>query len=221
MEKFLWYFEQGGILMYPLAAISILSLAVIVERAIRLRRSTLIDFELVEAIQKSIEAGRLSEAAATCEGSSSLAAKVLGAAAKEAANTEADLETSLQESGQRELQVLWNNLAVLSTIARVAPLMGLLGTVFGMIGAFEVLSEAGVGKEEMASNIRIALITTATGLIIAIPTVVADAYFRSRIRKIVALFEEIFIDVIKSSKLAKAGAVDGEGESEGDAGGDS
>jgi len=74
--------------------------------------------------------------------------------------------------------------------------------VFGMIGAFEVLSEAGVGKEAMAHQIRIALITTATGLIIAIPTVVADAYYRSKIRRIIALFEEVFIDMVKSSKIA-------------------
>ena len=211
MGQLVEYFQQGGLLMYPLAAISILSLAVIVERAIRLRRGRLIDFALVEAVQRSIEAGGLDEAVSACEGNPSLVGKVLGAAVKETANTEADIETALTESGQRELQVLWNNLAVLGTVARVAPLMGLLGTVFGMIGAFEVLSEAGVGKEVMAANIRIALITTATGLIIAIPTLIADAYFRSRIRKIVALFEEMFIDVIKSSKMASAGGGPAEG----------
>ena len=104
----------------------------------------------------------------------------------------------------RNPQVLWNNLSVLGTIARVAPLLGLLGTVFGMIGAFEVLSEAVVGKEQMAAEIRVALITTATGLIIAIPTLIAEAYFRSRIRRIIAHFEEIFIDVIKSAKIGLA-----------------
>jgi biopolymer transport protein ExbB len=207
MDKFLWYFQEGGILMYPLAAISILSLAVIVERAIRLRRSRLFDMLLVEDVQKSIEAGQFSEASSKCEGRTTLAAKVLGAAIKEKVSTDVDMETALQESGQRELQVLGNNLSILSTIARVAPLLGLLGTVIGMIGAFEVLSEAGVGKEEMARNIRIALITTATGLIIAIPTVIADAYFRAKIRKIIALFEDIFIDMIKSAKIAVSGGV--------------
>lgn len=202
MDRFFWYFQEGGLLMYPLALISILSLAVIVERAIRLRRSRLIELPLVEAVQGHVEKGRFEEAAAASAGKKILVARVLHAAIKEFTSTEADMETALQESGQRELQVLWNNLAVLSTIARVAPLMGLLGTVFGMIGAFEVLSEASAGKEEMAHHIRIALITTATGLIIAIPTVIADAYFRSAIRKILALFEEIFIDFAKSAKMA-------------------
>ena len=188
--------------MYPLAAISILSLAVIVERALRLRKSRLLDIPLVESVQSCIERGDFQEAQAVCKGNQSLVSKVLGAAVKEQVTTKADMETALKESGQRELQVLGNNLAILSTIARVAPLIGLLGTVIGMIGAFEVLSIEGVGKEEMAKNIRIALITTATGLIIAIPTVVADAFFRSRIRKIVALFEDIFIDVVKSAKIA-------------------
>jgi len=204
MDKFLWYFEQGGILMYPLALVSILALAVIVERAIRLRWNKLFDPMLIEAVQKHIESKNYGEAEKSCAENKSLAARVLGSAVKEVTNTETNMETALEESGQRELQVLNNNLSVLSTVSRVAPLMGLLGTVFGMIGAFDVLSEQGVGKEQMAYNIRVALITTATGLIIAIPTVIADAYFRSRIRKIVAHFEEIFIDIVKSSKITQS-----------------
>ena len=212
MEKFLWYFTEGGLLMYPLAVLSIISLAVIVERALRLRKSKLLDVPLVESVQTSIEKGNFQKAQTICEGNQSLVAKVLGAAVKEKITTKADMETALAESGQRELQVLGNNLAILSTIARVAPLIGLLGTVIGMIGAFEVLSEAGVGKEEMAKQIRIALITTATGLIIAIPTVIGDAFFRGRIRKIVALFEDIFIDVVKSAKMAAGVFTDIKGE---------
>ncbi|MBN1809218.1 MAG: MotA/TolQ/ExbB proton channel family protein [Planctomycetes bacterium] len=202
MSAFFKYFAQGGILMYPLALVSILALAVIVERAIRLRWGRLFDPVLTEAVQTHLESGELDKASERCSSGSALVARVLGAAVKEYSSTDADMETALQESGQRELQVLYSNLSVLSTVSRVAPLMGLLGTVIGMIGAFEVLSKAGVGKEDMAGQIRIALITTATGLIIAIPTVIADAYFRSRIRKIVAHFEEIFIDVVKSSKIA-------------------
>ena len=204
MSGFFWYFDQGGLLMYPLALISILSLAVIVERAIRLRRKRLIDLDLVEAVQGHFEKAEYEQAGSKATENTTLLGRVLNSATKEFVNTEADVETAFQECGQRELQVLWNNLSVLGTIARVAPLLGLLGTVFGMIGAFEVLSEAVVGKEQMAAEIRVALITTATGLIIAIPTLIAEAYFRSRIRRIIAHFEEIFIDVIKSAKIGLA-----------------
>lgn len=206
MGGFFWYFEQGGILMYPLALISILSLAVIVERAIRLRSKRLIDLDLVETVQGHLEKAEYEQAGSKSGENSTLLGRVLSSAIKEFVNTDVDVETAFQECGQRELQVLWNNLSVLGTIARVAPLLGLLGTVFGMIGAFDVLSEAGVGKEQMAAEIRVALITTATGLIIAIPTLIAEAYFRSRIRRIIAHFEEIFIDVIKSAKIGLAAA---------------
>lgn len=201
MEKFLWYFEKGGILMYPIALASIISLAVIVERFIRLQRKKLISFPLVETVQSNLESGKMEEAMQSCSGKEPLVASVLESALKEYSTTETDIETAFQESGQRGLQVLWNNLAVLSTVARIAPLMGLLGTVCGMIGAFEVLSVAGVGKEEMADQIRIALITTASGLIVAIPTVVAEAFFRSKIRKVLALFDDIFINVMKSVRI--------------------
>ena len=202
MERFLWYFQEGGILMYPLALLSIVALAVIVERAMRLRQNRLIDGALVEKVQEHIENNKLAEASVACKDNRTLLARVLDAAMKEFINTQTDMETSLKESAERELQVLWNNLGLLNTVARVAPLLGLLGTVFGMIGAFAVLSEAGVGKEEMAHQIRVALITTAAGLVIAIPVVLSEAYFRGRIRKIVAMYEAIFIDIVKSVKLA-------------------
>ncbi len=201
MSKLLWAFEQGGIIMYPLVLISVLSLAVMVERAIRLQKHRMFSTTLIEAVQNHLEAGRMSEAMAACKGKAILVARVFEAALNEFVHTKADIETSFQECGQRELTVLSNNLAVLRTVSRIAPLMGLLGTVMGMIGAFEVLSEAGVGKEEMAGQIRVALITTATGLIIAIPTVIADAFYRARIRKITAQFESVFIDVIKSVRI--------------------
>ena len=95
-----------------------------------------------------------------------------------------------------------------------APLLGLLGTVIGMIAGFGTLEIAGVGKEELAKAIRMALITTASGLAIAIPTIIASTYFRSRIRRITAEFEEIFIDLIKTVKAANDDAGGSESASE-------
>jgi biopolymer transport protein ExbB len=105
-------------------------------------------------------------------------------------------------------------MAILSLIARIAPLLGLLGTVLGMIFGFEAISaEESAGKQELASAIGVALVTTATGLIIAIPTLVSLTFLRSRIRRIQAEFEEIFIDVIKSVKRADAATSDAATES--------
>lgn len=203
MSSFLEYFNQGGFIMYPLALLSIIALAVIVERLIRLKPQEMFSEALIETVQRHLEAGNTEEAISACSGQRVLIGGVLKSALNEFVNTRADIETAIQECAQRELAVLWNNLAILRTTYRIAPLMGLLGTVTGMIGAFNSLSAASVGKEQMAADIKVALITTATGLIIAIPTVVADAYFRARIRKIMAQFESIFIDIIKSVRIGE------------------
>ncbi|MDP7249199.1 MAG: MotA/TolQ/ExbB proton channel family protein [Planctomycetota bacterium] len=202
MQQLLNYYELGGPLMHPLLLCSLISVAVIIERALRLRRSSLIDAGVVEDIQAHIEEGKAEMAVARHHTSPSLAGRVLSRGLEEYLNTSADIETSLVESGERGLQVLNNNMSVLSLIARIAPLIGLLGTVIGMILGFDALEEAGVGKEELASAIKVALLTTATGLIVAIPTIIASTYFRSKIRRIQAEFEEIFIDVIKTVKAA-------------------
>jgi biopolymer transport protein ExbB len=200
MTQLIDYFVAGGILMWPLLLCSLVAIAVIIERAWRLRRSQLIDPNVVEDIQDLIEKGNLEQAYLKHRTSPSLVGRVLSKGLEEYANTATDIETSLTEAGDRGLQVLSNNLGVLTLVAKVAPLLGLLGTVQGMILGFEKLQKAGVGKESLAGEISIALITTAAGLIIAIPTIVAGAYFRSRIRQLVAEFEEIFIDVIRTVK---------------------
>ena len=202
MSDVIQLFQDGGPLMWVLLACSLIAVAVIVERAVRLRRGTLIDTKVVEDIQTHVEQGKIDMAIARHHGSPSLVGRILSKGLDEYTNTSADIETSLVEAGERGLQVLNNNLSVLGLIARVAPLLGLLGTVIGMIAGFGTLEIAGVGKEELAKAIRMALITTASGLAIAIPTIIASTYFRSRIRRITAEFEEIFIDLIKTVKAA-------------------
>jgi biopolymer transport protein ExbB len=206
MQQLLTYYELGGPLMHPLLLCSLISVAVIIERALRLRRGSLIDPAVVEDIQAHIEQGKAELAVAKHHNSPSLAGRILSRAIEEFLNTSADIETSLVESGERGLQVLNNNMSVLTLIARIAPLIGLLGTVIGMILGFEALEDAGVGKEELASAIKVALLTTATGLIVAIPTIIGSTFFRSKIRRLQAEFEEIFIDVIKTVKVASINA---------------
>ncbi len=211
MSDVIQLFQDGGPLRWILLACSLIAVAVIVERAVRLRRGTLIDTKVVEDIQTHVEQGKIDMAIARHHGSPSLVGRILSKGLDEYTNTSADIETSLVEAGERGLQVLNNNLSVLGLIARVAPLLGLLGTVIGMIAGFGTLEIAGVGKEELAKAIRMALITTASGLAIAIPTIIASTYFRSRIRRITAEFEEIFIDLIKTVKAANGD--DGSSES--------
>jgi len=203
MSQLIYYFREGGIFMWPLLACSILAVAVIIERAVRLRRSVLINPADVEDIQSKIEKGKMELAIVTHANSPSLVGRILSRGLNEYENTSADIETALTEAGNRGLRVLQNNLAVLATVAKVATLLGLIGTVQGMIIGFEELEKAGVGKENLAHAIRVALITTFAGLLIAIPTITANAYFHSRIRNLLAEFEEIFIDIIKTVNRAR------------------
>ncbi|MDA1017940.1 MAG: MotA/TolQ/ExbB proton channel family protein [Planctomycetota bacterium] len=204
MTDVIQLFHDGGPLMWPLLICSLVALAVIIERGARLRRGALIDARVVEDIQAHIEQGKAEMAVARHHSSPSLVGRILSKALDEYLNTSADIETSLVESGERGLQALNNNLSVLNVVTRVAPLLGLLGTVLGMIAGFSALELAGVGKEVLAKSIRMALITTATGLAIAIPAIIASTYFRSRVRRLTAEFEEVFIDVIKTVKAANA-----------------
>lgn len=214
MNQLIYYFREGGIFMWPLLLCSIIGVAVIIERAIRLRRAAVIDPGVVDDFQNKIEEGKVEQAIAIHEKCSSLVGRVLSKALNEYTSTAADIETSLTEAGTRGLQVLWKNLSVLTTVAKVSTLLGLLGTVQGMIMGFEELEKAGVGKEALAHAIRVALITTFAGLLIAIPMIIASAYFQSRIRRLVAEVEEVFIDIIKTVKrvhLAKTAAANGPG----------
>lgn len=214
MQQIVYYFSEGGVLMWPLLLCSLVVVAVVLERAFRLRRSRLIDPAIVEEVQGAVEKGRVGEAIARHRDSPVLVGRILSKGLEEYEATSADIETSLFEAGNRGLQVLNNNLGLLSLVARVAPLIGLLGTVLGMIMGFEVLEKAGVRKESLAHAIRVALITTATGLAIAIPTIIALAYFRSRIRALQAEFEEILIDVISTVKQAGTPRLSGGGPRE-------
>lgn len=204
MTQLLYYFHEGGIIMWPLLACSLLSVAVIIERAVRLRRSGLIDPAVVDDIQRHIEQGKIDVAIKRHLPCPVLIGRILSEGLDDFTSTSADIETSLTEAGERGLHGLHNNLPVLTMISKIAPLLGLLGTVAGMIMGFEELERVGVGKENLAHAIRVALVATAAGLTIAIPTVVAQTYFRGAIRRLTAEFEEILNDIIKTVKASAA-----------------
>ncbi len=204
MNSLINYFINGGPLMWPILLCSVISWAIIVERAIRLSRRRLIDEDLVHAVRASLGKGDLDGAQATAKKNPVLVAAIIHKGIEEYRYTEADMETSLQGAAERELQYLWNNMGALNTIARVATLMGLLGTVVGMVIGFEELSGAeGVSKEKLAAAIGVALTTTVGGLCVAIPAIIGESALKAKIRHLMIDFEEILIEVIKASKIGK------------------
>ncbi|HVO93794.1 MAG TPA: MotA/TolQ/ExbB proton channel family protein [Terriglobales bacterium] len=167
---------KGGPVMAPLLVCSIIALAVVIERFLFWRRIGVRDtveqmFALVEKgeLTRAVEVGRAAESPLTRVLLSGLAHKNPSAA------------KALEVAAQKEIPVLKKRLTILDTIITLAPLLGLLGTVTGMIGSFDIMSQAGLGQPHaVTGGVAEALIATATGLLIAILTLVPYNYFTSR-----------------------------------------
>lgn len=187
--------------MWVLLLASIISWAIVLERAIRLRRRRLIDDTLVHDVRVALARGDLEAAESIANRKPVLVGLVLAKAIDEYRFTEADLETAFQGAAERQLRVLWNNMGALNTVARVATMLGLLGTVIGMVLGFEELTKAGVAKEKLAEAIGIALITTVGGLCVAIPSIICESWLKSKIRFILTEFEEILLEAVKAARI--------------------
>ncbi|GAB6062665.1 MotA/TolQ/ExbB proton channel family protein [Deferrisoma palaeochoriense] len=195
------YLMKGGILMIPIAACSVIGLAVFLERAWMLRAGRNIPRDLLRRVEDLYRRGQVEEALAVCRRSRSPLARILAAALKNAGLEREVVKEAVQEVGRREAAHLERYVGVLGTVANVAPLLGLLGTVSGMIKAFTVISVEGVGNPaSLAGGISEALITTAAGLTVAIPAFVAYRYFLGKVDRIVLELEQHaihFVDLVK------------------------
>lgn len=201
MNSLISYFISGGNIMWVLLLCSILSWAIVIERAIRLSRRRLIDDGVVHEVRAALGRGDLKGAEEAAKASPVLVGLVLHKGIDEYRYTEADIETAFQGAAERQLQVLWNNMGALNTIARVATMLGLLGTVVGMVLGFEELTKAGVAKEKLAEAIGVALITTVGGLCVAIPSIICESWLKAKIRRLLTEFEEILLEVVKAARI--------------------
>ena len=175
---------QGGWLMIPLGVCSLIVLALSLERMIALRRGRVIPRPFVRRFTECVEDGQLSydEATELCEEFDCPVAEVFRAAVRRWGRPMFEIEQAVMDAGDRVGDGLKRFLRVFHAISNVAPLLGLLGTVLGMIEAFETISgQESLGRPEMlASGISVALMTTAGGLSVAIPAYLAYMYFSSK-----------------------------------------
>jgi biopolymer transport protein ExbB len=162
-------------------ATSIIMVTFIIQLFLTLRNDELAPPALVESLKATIEAGNYQEAWEICRANKAYIAKVLGGALERVGRGKDAVETALVEHGIREGQELKTKNSYLSVIGVVAPMIGLLGTVIGMMGAFAVLGQAGVSDPRLlATRIGEVLMATASGLFIAIPAFIFYYYFRNR-----------------------------------------
>jgi biopolymer transport protein ExbB len=177
---------QGGLVMIPLLASSVVALTVVVERCFFWRRRRLRRGE--RDILALVEEGELPQAMQAASTSQHPVARVLGAgiAAKHLSPG-----VAMQVAAQAELSQARRYLPILDTIITLAPLLGLLGTITGMISAFGIVSAAGLGQPQaITGGIAEALIATATGLLIAIMTLIPYNYLRSKAERLTDVLEE-------------------------------
>jgi biopolymer transport protein ExbB len=178
------YFIRGGQWMWPILICSVLALAVIIYKLWEFWRLRGQVDELISKTDELASAGRYEEAVASLQENQSPAAAILREALAHRGQERTAVREAMDNAGQAQLGTLESGLASLSTIASIAPLLGFLGTVTGMIEAFSRIQEVGLGDPKaVAAGISKALITTASGLIVAIPTFAAYNYFVTRVKR--------------------------------------
>lgn len=194
---FVDYFQKGGRFMWPLLLASIVGLAAIIERAITLRRASTDTRKFIGHIVQDLRANGIASAIQTCQSTRGPIAAIIHSGLTKADQGPEAVEKAIEAAGGIEVSFLQRGLIVIASVANVAPLLGFLGTVSGMIGAFEAIAAADqVSAKLVASGISEALITTQSGLAIAIPMQVAYNYYVSRIDRFIVEMEESSMDLI-------------------------
>ncbi len=189
---------KGGIVMVPLLFCSLLALGIIIERLVwGPNRKRVLPESFLREVDELIRANRFEELVGICRAKSSPLARLIHTALRMANRPRAEIIEGLEMVGRREARELQKYNGILGTIAAVSPLLGLLGTVFGMIKTFAVIRGSGVGDPQaMSGGIAEALITTAAGLVIAVPSLVFYRYFLHRSKGLVMEMEEVSMGVV-------------------------
>ncbi len=190
--------SRGGVVMYPIILCSIIALGVFLDRLWVLRRKKIIPGEFIRNVEEQVKNQKISEAIFLCQGDDSSIAKIFLAGLKNAGRGMWLVKEAIEEMGGREGVILEKHVGILSTIANLTPLLGLLGTVSGMIKTFNVISLQGVGNPALlAGGISEALITTATGLCVAIPTLVCYRILKDKAEALIFEMEENSLKIIE------------------------
>lgn len=191
------YWVRGGLFMYPIGLCSLAALATVIERLIALRKARSNAKRFMGQVLDQLRQGGVAAAREVCRDTQGpLAAVIQSGLAKAEQGPEA-VEKAIEAAGGVEIAFLQRGLMVLSTVANIAPLLGFLGTVSGMINAFEAIAAAEqVSPKIVAGGISEALITTLAGLVVAIPAQLFHNYFLSRVDRFIGEMEESSIELI-------------------------
>ena len=191
-------FQKGGFLMYPIFFCSLLAIAIFFERMFYLKSIKTSTRKFSNRISDLIRKGNINFAITACRKNYSPISQIILAALLKYGSSREEIKEAIEDTANKEITVLEKNLPILATVGNIAPLLGLLGTVFGMIKGFQVISALGVGNPEaLAGAISEALLTTAFGLSVAIPTIVAYNYLIHRVDRQIKEMESISVEILE------------------------
>ena len=194
--------DTGGWLMYVLGAMSVAGVALVIYFLVVLRREQILPVRFMENVRALIREGRVVEASHACRTDTSAMASILGAALEYVVRSNKPdaglLREIVEGEGGRQATIIQNQTQYLLDIAVIAPMVGLLGTVMGMLTAFNTvaLDLAKAKPMLLAQGVSQALITTVAGLLVAIPAMMAYAYFRGRTARLISDLEKNSADLL-------------------------
>jgi len=192
------FLQKGGYLMIPIAICSVLSLAVIIEKLINLRSKKIIVPEVKSVINSLTSEDDINLALSVCDQHKGVLSNLMKMVLQHKGTSYLAVRDELSDNGRQEVRILEKGLVILETIAAVTPILGLLGTVVGMIKVFNVISVQGVGKASaLSGGISEALITTAAGLTVGIPALIFYNYFSKKTEDLILDIENISNNLLK------------------------
>jgi biopolymer transport protein ExbB len=184
------FLVSGGLVMVPLILCGIISVAIMIDRFLAIGAAVVDNRQLIAAVERHVTAGEYDAALKACDAQGGSVATVLASGLRVRDRAEVEIERQMEEFALRQMPAMVERLGVLDTIVTVAPLLGLLGTITGMIKAFQIVGTAGLNAPaQITGGIAEALIATSTGLTITIFTLPAYNYLTERVRENVSEME--------------------------------
>lgn len=190
---------NGGFIMLVLLVMSIVAMASVIYNFMMLKVSKIAPEDFTTQVIRRLEEGKETTVKRMCQTKKNVIAHIVLAGLSKRKRSAMLAREAMENCMRKELGLLWQNISYLADIASIAPLVGLLGTVLGMIQAFNVIAfQTGVVKPILlAGGVSKAMVTTAGGLIVAIPVMLFYSYFRGRVQDIVSAVESYSTDIIK------------------------
>jgi len=196
------YIARGGIVMIPILVCSVVALIIIFERLWSLRRKRIFRFDILDTIEQLLREHKIPEATTLCKRHDSTMTRLVLVVLLNADRPKAEIKELIEDHGRQEVPFLERYLTMLGTIASISPLLGLLGTVVGLLRVFDAISQEGgvTNAAILSAGIQNALITTVAGLCVAIPSLVAYNYFARRAESLVLEMERISLRLLNILK---------------------